>query len=39
MSMTVEKLLEIADDSVLLINDVNTNGASSNYLPEGLSQS
>ena len=39
MSMTVERLLEIADDSVLLINDVNTKGASSNYLPQGLSQS
>jgi len=39
MSMTVERLLEIATDSVTLINDVNTNGASSEYLLEGLSQS
>ena len=39
MSTTVERLLEIADDSVLLINDVNTKGALSKYLPEGLSQS
>jgi hypothetical protein len=39
MDMTVERVLEIADDSVALINDVNTNGASSVYLPEGLSQS
>ena len=39
MDMTVERVLEIADDSVALINDVNTNGASSAYLPEGLSQS
>ena len=39
MEMTVEKVLEIADDSVALINDVNTNGASSAYLPSGLAQS
>jgi hypothetical protein len=39
MEMTVERVLEIADDSVTLINDVNTNGASSEYLPSGLSQS
>ena len=39
MEMTVEKVLEIADDSVALINDVNTKGASSTYLQEGLSQS
>jgi len=39
MDMTVERVLEIATDSVTLINDVNTNGASSEYLPEGLSQS
>jgi outer membrane lipoprotein-sorting protein len=39
MDMTVERVLEIADDSVALINDVNINGASSVYLPEGLSQS
>lgn len=39
MEMTVEKVLEIADDSVALINDVNTNGASSAYLPSGLSKS
>ena len=39
MEMTVERVLEIADDSVALINDVNTKGTSSTYLPEGLSQS
>jgi len=39
MDMTVERVLEIATDSVTLINDVNTNGASSEYLLEGLSQS
>jgi len=39
MEMTVERVLEIATDSVTLINDVNTNGASSEYLQEGLSQS
>jgi len=39
MEMTVERVLEIADDSVALINDVNTKGASSTYLQEGLSQS
>ena len=39
MDMTVARVLEIADDSVALINDVNTNGASSAYLPVGLSQS
>jgi len=39
MDMTVARVLEIADDSVALINDVNTNGASSAYLPAGLSQS
>ena len=27
MEMTVERVLEIADDSVALINDVNTKGA------------
>ena len=39
MEITVERVLEIATDSVTLINDVNTNGASSTYLLEGLSQS
>lgn len=39
MEITVERVLEIATDSVTLINDVNTNGASSEYLLEGLSQS
>ena len=39
MDMKVARVLEIADDSVALINDVNTNGASSAYLPVGLSQS
>jgi len=39
MEITVERVLEIADDSVALINDVNTKGASSTYLLEGLSQS
>ena len=39
MSLTVEKVLQLADDSVTLINDVNTNGASSEHLQSGLSQS
>jgi hypothetical protein len=39
MDMTVEIVLQQADAIVLLINDVNTNGASSAYLPSGMSQS
>tara|TARA_R100001460_G_scaffold106484_1_gene154047 strand:- start:10 stop:291 length:282 start_codon:yes stop_codon:yes gene_type:complete len=38
MEMTVEKVLEIADDSVALINDVNTKNALSEYLPNNLNQ-
>ena len=34
---TVEQVLTSADDSVTLINDVNTNGSSSEYV-EGLNQ-
>tara|TARA_E500000305_G_C3949236_1_gene201351 strand:- start:38 stop:325 length:288 start_codon:yes stop_codon:yes gene_type:complete len=39
MEKTVETVLQQADAVVLLINDVNTNGASSKYLPSGMSQS
>ena len=39
MEKTVETVLQQADAVVLLINDVNTNGASSKYLPAGMSQS
>jgi len=39
MDMTVEIILQQANSIVLLINDVNTNGASSAYLPSGMSQS
>ena len=34
---TVEQVLTSADDSVTLINDINTNGSSSEYV-EGLNQ-
>ena len=39
MNRTVEEVLASANEIVKLINDVNTNGASSSYLPSGLSQS
>ena len=39
MSLTVEKVLQLANDAVSLINDVNTNGTSSNYLSSGMLQS
>ena len=37
MSQTVAEVLSAADDSVTLINDINTNGSSSDYAT-GLSQ-
>ena len=36
---TVAEVLSAADDSVALINDVNTNGSSSDYILSGASQS
>jgi len=37
MITTVEEILSAADDSVTLINDINTNGSSSEYV-EGFNQ-
>ena len=37
MAQTVAQVLAAADDSVTLINDINTNGSSSEYV-EGLNQ-
>jgi len=38
MAKTVEQVLAAADDSVSLINDINTNGGDSEYIASGLSQ-
>ena len=35
---TVEQVLSAADDSVTLINDINTNGSDSEYVAEGSTQ-
>jgi len=35
---TVAEVLSAADDSVTLINDINTNGSSSNYVPSDYNQ-
>ena len=35
---TVAEVLSAADDSVTLINDINTNGTDSEYVPDGYSQ-
>ena len=35
---TVAECLSVATDSVNLINDINTNGSSSTYIPSGLNQ-
>ena len=35
---TVEQVLSAADDSVTLINDINTNGSDSEYVIEGSTQ-
>ena len=38
MAQTVTKCLAAGSDSVTLINDINTNGSSSEYISEGLTQ-
>ena len=38
MSQTVAEVLSAADDSVTLINDINTNGSDSEYVAEGSTQ-
>tara|TARA_R100001509_G_scaffold123751_1_gene77402 strand:- start:170 stop:445 length:276 start_codon:yes stop_codon:yes gene_type:complete len=38
MSQTVAKVLSAADDSVTLINDINTNGSESEHVAEDLTQ-
>ena len=38
MSQTVAKVLATADDSVTLINDINTNGSDSEYVIKGTTQ-
>jgi hypothetical protein len=37
-NQTVEQVLSAADDSVTLINDINTNGSDSEYVMEGSTQ-
>jgi len=38
MSQTVAKVLTASMDSVNMINDINTNGLESNYVPNGYTQ-
>ena len=38
MAKTVATVLSAANDSVTIINDINTNGGSSNYVPSDYSQ-
>jgi len=38
LNKTVAEVLSAADDSVTVINDINTNGSSSEYIASGLSQ-
>ena len=38
MAQTVAKVLASADDSVTLINDINTNGSNSDYVFRGSTQ-
>lgn len=38
MAQTVAEVLASADDSVTLINDINTNGSSSDYVPSDFDQ-
>lgn len=38
MAKTVATVLSAANDSVTIINDINTNGSSSDYVPSGYSQ-
>jgi len=37
-NQTVAEVLSAADDSVTVINDINTNGSDSEYVAEGLTQ-
>ena len=37
-TQTVAEVLSAADDSVTVINDINTNGSSSNYVPSDYNQ-
>ena len=37
-NQTVAEVLSAADDSVTLINDINTNGSDSEYVAEGSTQ-
>jgi hypothetical protein len=39
MTRTVAEVLASADDSVALINDINTNGSSSEYISNEVNQS
>lgn len=38
MAQTVAKVLTAATDSVTVINDINSNGSDSEYVPEGSTQ-
>ena len=38
MAKTIATVLAAANDSVTLINDINTNGSSSDYVPSDYSQ-
>jgi len=38
MTKTVATVLSAANDSVTIINDINTNGSSSDYVPSDYSQ-
>ena len=38
MAQTVAEVLAAADDSVTLINDINTNGTDSTYIPSNFNQ-
>lgn len=38
MTQTVAEVLTAATDSVTLINDINSNGSDSEYVPEGSTQ-
>ena len=37
-NQTVAEVLSAADDSVIVINDINTNGSDSEYVAEGSTQ-
>ena len=38
MAQTVSEVLTAATDSVTVINDINSNGSNSDYVPEGSTQ-